>query len=135
NEIIELLKTSHQFRQHNYMFTKKLFAANLFFEPSTRTKMSFTMAEKRLGMETLDFDPATSSMQKGESLYDTAKTFEAIGADVLVIRHVEDEWAKELEDHLSIPMINAGAGKKEHPTQCLLDVDTIYQEFGEFKDL
>src|SRR5699024_1714910 len=133
--IMKLLQSSHQFRQHEYTFTKKLYAANLFFEPSTRTKTSFTMAEKKLGMETLEFTPTSSSMEKGESLYDTAKTFEAIGVDVLVIRHQDDDWAKELQHHLSIPMINAGAGKKEHPTQCLLDADIIYQEFGEFEGL
>src|SRR5699024_11802506 len=69
------------------------------------------------------------------TLYDTAKTFEAIGANVLVIRHESDNWANELEGKIDIPIINGGAGKKAHPTQSLLDADTIYQEFKTFENL
>lgn len=134
-DIIDLLDTANKYRLDEYKISKQLFSANLFFEPSTRTKMSFIVAEKRLGMESLEFNQEMSSMKKGESLYDTAKTFEAIGANVLVIRHEHDEWAKELESHMSIPIINAGAGKKAHPTQSLLDADTIYQEYGSFEGL
>lgn len=112
----------------------KRFAANLFFEPSTRTKGSFQVAEKKLGMDTLDFQMESSSMAKGESLYDTARTYEAIGADLLVVRHACDNWYDELAG-ISIPIINAGAGKGEHPTQSMLDLLTIYQEFGSFKNL
>lgn len=133
--LLNVFKMAEQFRENPFKLKKQVFAANLFFEPSTRTKTSFMMAEKRLGMETIDFCPETSSIQKGESLYDTVKTFEAIGADFLVIRHEADDWIRELNNGISIPIINAGAGKKEHPTQSLLDAITIYQEFGTFKGL
>ncbi|GAA0421850.1 MAG: aspartate carbamoyltransferase catalytic subunit [Bacillota bacterium] len=132
DEIIRVLHQAEQLRLQQQSFTKQLFAANLFFEPSTRTKMSFIVAERKLGMDVLDFHADYSSTQKGESLYDTAKTFEAIGANLLVIRHQADYWMNELKNQLSIPIINAGAGKAEHPTQCMLDLLTIYQEFQQF---
>lgn len=135
NDMVALLEMANKFHLDEYKLTKQLFSANLFFEPSTRTKMSFIVAEKKLGMESLEFHQEMSSMKKGESLYDTAKTFEAIGANVLVIRHEHDEWANELSEHMSIPIINAGAGKKAHPTQSLLDAYTIYQEFTTFNGL
>lgn len=134
-EMIALLHMAEKFQLNDFKISKQLFSANLFFEPSTRTKMSFIVAEKKLGMESLEFNQEMSSMKKGESLYDTAKTFEAIGADVLVIRHEHDDWANELSSHIEIPMINAGAGKKAHPTQSLLDAYTIYQEYGSFHSL
>lgn len=134
-EIIKLLDMANDFRLDEYKLAKQLFCANLFFEPSTRTKMSFIVAERKLGIEPLEFNIENSSMKKGESLYDTAKTFEAIGANVLVVRHEHDDWANELSAHMDIPIINAGAGKKDHPTQSLLDADTIYQEFGTFNGL
>lgn len=134
-EIIDLLDMAESFRKEEVQITKQVFAANLFFEPSTRTKTSFIVAEKKLGIESLEFDMETSSMKKGESLYDTAKTFEAIGANILVVRHEADDWDKELRNKISIPIVSGGAGKKNHPTQSLLDADTIYQEFGTFKNL
>jgi len=134
NEIISLLDMTAYFRQNEPKISEQLFIANLFFEPSTRTKMSFTVAEKKLGLEILDFHAETSSVKKGESLYDTVKTFEAIGANALVIRHEDDYWAEELAN-VSIPIINAGAGKAAHPTQSLLDAYTIYEEFGYFEGL
>jgi len=133
-DIFNILKTAENYRQHDFQFHGKLFAANLFYEPSTRTKTSFMVAEKKLGLEVLDFSLESSSAQKGETLYDTAKTFEAVGANLLVIRHGADNWFEELAG-LTIPVINAGAGKAEHPSQCLLDLLTIYQEFGRFKGL
>ncbi|UCZ51801.1 aspartate carbamoyltransferase catalytic subunit [Bacillus shivajii] len=108
--------------------------ANLFFEPSTRTKLSFEMAQKELGFHTLNFDVTTSSVQKGESLYDTVKTLEAIGCHAAVIRHPQEKYYKELED-VNIPIINGGDGAGDHPTQSLLDLLTIYQEFHTFKDV
>ncbi|MFC2950176.1 aspartate carbamoyltransferase catalytic subunit [Virgibacillus sediminis] len=135
-EIWNLLHRAEQFSMGRVPgFSKPLYAANLFFEPSTRTKMSFTMAQKRLGMEVLDFHTDTSSTKKGETLYDTSRTLQAIGANLLVIRHPSDVWADELQDKLSIPVINAGAGKAEHPSQCMLDLMTIYQEFSGFSGL
>ena len=94
--------------------------ANLFFEPSTRTKSSFEMAERKLGLEVIPFDPGASSVLKGETLYDTARTFESIGLKALVIRHEEDNYFDQLiGKNLNIPIINAGDGCGNHPTQSL----------------
>ncbi len=134
-EIFNTIELAEQYRHRNFKVNDQYFVANLFFEPSTRTKMSFVVAQRKLGLEVLDFHPEQSSVQKGESLYDSVKTFEAIGAQLLVIRHEEDEWFKEIIDNVNIPIINAGAGKTEHPTQCMLDLLTIYQEFGSFQGL
>lgn len=134
-EIYELLNEVENHRKANYRINDEVYTVNLFFEPSTRTMMSFMIAQKKLGLEVLDFNPGSSSVQKGESLYDTAKTFESLGAQLLVIRHEADQWFSELNGKLSIPVINAGAGKIEHPTQCLIDLATIYQEFQDFRDL
>lgn len=134
-EIMSFLQLAEHYRKASFYIDQQLFAANLFFEPSTRTKMSFIVAQRKLGLDILDFNEEFSSTQKGESLYDTAKTFEAIGANLLIIRHQDDCWMDELRSNLSIPIINAGAGKKEHPTQCLLDLLTIYQEFHRFKGI
>jgi aspartate carbamoyltransferase catalytic subunit len=110
--------------------------ANLFFEPSTRTKSSFEMAERKLGLEVIPFDPSASSVLKGETLYDTARTFESIGVKALVIRHEQDNYFDQLLDkNLNIPIINAGDGCGNHPTQSLLDLMTIKQEFKGFKGL
>lgn len=113
---------------------RKALVANLFFEPSTRTHYSFLSAEHQLGAKPADFAAEQSSVTKGESLYDTCKTFEATGYDVLVIRHPQDEYFKELEG-IQIPIINAGDGKGNHPTQCLLDLLTIYNEFDHFEGI
>ncbi|MBU9720419.1 MULTISPECIES: aspartate carbamoyltransferase catalytic subunit [Bacillaceae] len=102
--------------------------ANLFFEPSTRTKCSFEMAQKELGLHSLHFDVEHSSVQKGETLYDTVKTLESIGCKAVVIRHPMDAYYKQLEG-INIPIINAGDGSGNHPTQSLLDLLTIQQEF------
>ncbi|MED4550604.1 aspartate carbamoyltransferase, partial [Bacillus licheniformis] len=111
------------------------FAANLFFEPSTRTRFSFEVAEKKLGMNVLNLDGVSTSVQKGESLYDTVKTLESIGADVCVIRHSHDHYYDELIGHVGIPVINAGDGCGQHPTQSLLDLMTIHEEWGRFAGL
>lgn len=112
----------------------ELYAANLFFENSTRTKCSFEVAERKLGMQVIPFETSTSSITKGESLYDTCKTMESIGCNVLVIRHPENDYYKQL-DGLNIPIVNGGDGSGQHPTQCLLDLMTIYEEFGRFEGL
>lgn len=109
--------------------------ANLFFEPSTRTKSSFEMAERKLGLEVIPFDAGTSSILKGETLYDTVKTLEAIGVNALIIRHEQDHYFDELKEKIRIPIINAGDGCGNHPTQSLLDLLTIKQEFDSFKGL
>ncbi|QQD85777.1 MULTISPECIES: aspartate carbamoyltransferase catalytic subunit [Jeotgalicoccus] len=107
---------------------------NLFYENSTRTKVSFEMAEKNLNLTQLPFDIATSSVSKGESLYDTCKTLEAIGADALIIRHPDNKYYQELEN-INIPIINGGDGSGSHPTQSLLDMMTIYENLGRIAGL
>ncbi|WP_077617756.1 aspartate carbamoyltransferase catalytic subunit [Bacillus sinesaloumensis] len=114
---------------------KQTFVANLFFEPSTRTRFSFEVAERRIGADVLNLEAMTSSVQKGESLYDTVRTLQSIGAKAVVIRHQKDEYFNALRDGISIPIINAGDGCGHHPTQSLLDLLTIKQEFNRFKDL
>src|SRR5690625_1405540 len=133
--IFSLLETAEKLRNEQIHFNQQLFVGNLFFEPSTRTKMSFVVAQKKLGLEELDFHCETSSVQKGESLYDTARTFESIGAQMLVVRHPADTWIDEINANINIPIINGGAGKEEHPTQCMLDLLTIYQAFGCLENL
>ncbi|USS87743.1 aspartate carbamoyltransferase catalytic subunit [Fructilactobacillus hinvesii] len=116
--------------------TRPAFAMNLFFENSTRTHTSFEMAERRLGMQVLQFVADGSSVTKGETLGDTIKTIQAIGVDVAVIRHPENEYYQPLlADNLDISIVNGGDGSGQHPSQSLLDMMTIYQEFGTFKDL
>src|SRR5690625_2304615 len=107
-EVQELIKIAKMFHEDKYKLTKQIFLANLFFEPSTRTKTSFVVTERKLGLENLEFSTDTSSMKKGETLYDTTKTFEAIGADCLVIRHEDDEWSKGISENLNVLIINAG---------------------------
>lgn len=109
--------------------------ANIFCEPSTRTQYSFEMAQHRLGIRSLNFTQEYSSIQKGETLYDTVKTFAAIGVDGLVIRHSADGYFDTLMPGLMTPILNAGDGCGNHPTQALLDLLTIYQEFGRFEGL
>jgi aspartate carbamoyltransferase catalytic subunit len=109
--------------------------ATLFFEPSTRTRLSFETAMQRLGGGIVSMASAdSSSAAKGESLADTARTV-AQYADAIVIRHPRLGSAKEAADAVSVPIINAGDGAGQHPTQALLDVYTIYKELGSLKKL
>jgi aspartate carbamoyltransferase catalytic subunit len=103
--------------------------ANLFFEPSTRTRFSFEAAEHRLGLKPLNVEGTNSSVQKGESLYDTIRTLEEIGVSAFVIRHPQDRYFEGLAEKINSPIINAGDGCGNHPTQSLLDLMTIQQEF------
>ncbi|MFC0558675.1 aspartate carbamoyltransferase catalytic subunit [Halalkalibacter alkalisediminis] len=135
-EISTILQEAEHFAQgKQWKVDKDLFIANLFFEPSTRTRYSFEVAEKLLGLHVLSFSEENSSVQKGESLLDTVKTFEAIGANALVIRHPENNYFKEIRGKISIPIINGGDGSGHHPTQSLLDLLTIQQEFERFSGL
>ncbi|MCP3026188.1 aspartate carbamoyltransferase catalytic subunit [Halobacillus sp. A5] len=111
------------------------FAANIFLEPSTRTKNSFYIAEKRLGIDVIDVNGADSSLTKGESLRDTLKTLESIGVKLAVLRQSEEGILSELTENLDLSIINAGDGIGEHPTQCLLDLFTISEEFRSFEGL
>lgn len=108
---------------------------NLFFEPSTRTRMSFSLAARRLGADVLDFSPSGSSTSKGETFIDTAKNIEAMGIDVVVVRHSATGAPHLLSQHLRAGVINAGDGAHEHPTQGLLDIFTIRQKRGRVEGL
>ncbi|MBR8658170.1 MULTISPECIES: aspartate carbamoyltransferase catalytic subunit [unclassified Brevibacillus] len=114
---------------------KGRFIANLFFEASTRTRFSFEVAQKRLGAHVLNFIPETSSTVKGETIYDTIRTLEAMGVEAAVIRTKKDGLLTELASEVSLHLINAGDGTNEHPTQCLLDLLTMRQQFGRIEGL
>lgn len=133
NEILDLAEEFKNGKKVDYKGEK--IVANLFFEPSTRTHYSFDMAALKLGCKTQNFDAGNSSLKKGESLYDTVKTFEMFGVDALVIRHTENEYYNQLVGKVNIPILNAGDGTGNHPTQSLLDLLTIRQEFGKFEGL
>lgn len=98
---------------------------NLFFEPSTRTRTSFGLAAKRLSADTIDFSAGSSSLTKGETFIDTAKNIEAMGVDIVVVRHSSPGTPHLLAQHLKCSVVNAGDGAHEHPTQGLLDIFTI----------
>ncbi len=135
---ISLLDNAQQLSQVNDREVKKLPAlrgktvVNLFFENSTRTRISFEVAAKRLSADVINFSADSSSVSKGESLKDTAQTLEALGADAIVLRHPLSGAPKLLaeQDWISASVINAGDGSHEHPTQALLDALTIRQGFG-----
>src|SRR5690349_2690457 len=109
--------------------------ANLFFEPSTRTRTSFGLAARRLGADTIDFTSSGSSISKGESFIDTAKNIEAMGVDAVVVRHSSAGAPHLLARHLRCGVVNAGDGAHEHPTQALLDIFTIRQVRGRVEGL
>lgn len=136
-DVMDFIKLAQAFKAGKTVRLKRpSFAMNLFFENSTRTHTSFEMAERRLGMQVIPFDPKTSSVTKGESLLDTLKTVQAIGVDLAVIRHPRDAYYQPLIDaSLSMSLVNAGDGSGQHPSQSLLDMLTIYEEFGHFDGL
>jgi aspartate carbamoyltransferase catalytic subunit len=111
--------------------------ANLFYEPSTRTRVSFGLAARRLGADTLDFAPSGSSTAKGESFIDTAKNIEAMGIDAVVVRHSSPGTPHLLTKYLlpHVRVVNAGDGAHEHPTQGLLDIFSIRQRLGRVSGL
>ncbi len=134
DQINDVLSLAFKFKSgfsHSY---SGLRFATLFFENSTRTHNSFVMAMNKLDISVNDINVSTSSVTKGETLYDTVKTLEAIGYDGVVIRHKENEYYKQLEN-INIPIFNAGDGSGSHPTQSLLDLMTIKEEFGHFEGL
>ncbi|MEJ0063497.1 MAG: aspartate carbamoyltransferase catalytic subunit [Alphaproteobacteria bacterium] len=108
---------------------------NLFFENSTRTRISFELAAKRLGAEVVNFDAATSSAKKGETLEDTARTINAMGVEAIVIRHSEAGAAGKIAGLVDCAVINGGDGTNEHPTQALLDAYTIRECKGRIEGL
>jgi aspartate carbamoyltransferase catalytic subunit len=108
---------------------------NLFFEASTRTATSFTLAEQRVGADVITFAPGASSLGKGETIADTALTLHGIGVRVIVVRHPESGFARRLADAFDGHVVNAGDGTHAHPTQALLDLMTLRQEFDRFAGL
>lgn len=137
-EILQLLNRTAYWDNQAEKLTPVLrshFVANMFFENSTRTRFSFEMAEKRLGVQVLNFTAAASSVEKGESIYDTVRTLESMGIDAGVVRLKPAGVLQQLAEKVSIPLINAGDGNNEHPTQALLDLYTMSKNFGELKGL
>ena len=138
-ELLTILDTAAKFREILDRPVKKVptlrgvTIANLFFEPSTRTRMSFELAEKRLSADTLGFSTSTSSVKKGETLRDTARNIEAMMVDMVVIRHSSPGAPHFLTQHLDASVINAGDGAHEHPTQALLDIFTMRERFGDLE--
>lgn len=138
-EILQLIANAEGFKNQTRFFhpIKPVYVSNLFFENSTRTHRSFEMAQRKLGLDVIQFDPSTSSISKGETLVDTILTLSAIGVDIAVIRHTQDEYYKDLihSENIRCAIINGGDGRGQHPTQCLLDLMTIQEEFHHFDGL
>ena len=140
-EITYILDTAEGFEQISTRAVKKAPAlrgklvVNLFFEDSTRTRNSFTLAASRLSADVIEFTKKTSSVSKGETLLDTAKNLEAMGIDIVVIRHSAGGAPKFLSRNINACIINAGDGFCEHPTQGLLDAYTIRKLKGSLKGL
>jgi len=135
-EVLGLIRRGGDFKngRADFQLDRQYFAANLFFENSTRTHKSFEVAEKKLGLDVIEFDAGTSSVNKGETLYDTILTMSALGVDICVVRHSEVDYYKQLINSRTIQtsIVNGGDGSGQHPSQCLLDLMTIYEEFLRF---
>ena len=140
-EITLILDTARAFAEVSTRAIKKVPAlrgktvVNFFMEPSTRTRSSFEIAEKRLSADTLNFSPSSSSVVKGESLLDTARNLEAMAPDMIIIRHKASGAPHFLARHCRSNIINAGDGAHEHPTQALLDAFTIREKKGRLAGL
>jgi aspartate carbamoyltransferase catalytic subunit len=139
-EVLALLSRGMEFKRgakSKLLENRKYFASNMFFENSTRTHNSFHIAERKLGIDVLEFDAKSSSISKGETLYDTVLTLGALGVDVCVIRSSVDRYYEELVNSETITpkIVNGGDGSGQHPSQCALDLMTIKEEFGDFKGL
>jgi aspartate carbamoyltransferase catalytic subunit len=140
-EILLILQTAASFKEIFTRTVKKVptlrgkTVVNLFFENSTRTRTSFELAAKRLSADVINFAMATSSVSKGETLLDTARTIEAMGADYIVMRHGSSGAPWYLSQRVKASVLNAGDGTHEHPTQGLLDAYTIQEKKGRFEGL
>ncbi len=140
-QITAILDTAEPFKEVSERQIKKVPAlrgktiVNLFFEASTRTRISFEFAEKRLSADTVNVASSGSSVSKGETLVDTARNLEAMRIDMVVIRHGSSGAAKFLGDRIRSNVVNAGDGKHEHPTQGLLDLLTLRDHFGRIAGL
>lgn len=135
-EILTVLDTANALKEVSTRSIKKVPAlrgrviVNLFFEDSTRTRTSFSLAGQRLGADVVDFSVSTSSVSKGESLRDTARNIESMGVDAIVVRHRSSGAPESLSRAVRCSVINAGDGSHEHPTQGLLDVFTMREHFA-----
>ena len=140
-DIERILETANHMREIGEREVKKVptlrgrTVVNLFFEASTRTRVSFEIAGKRLSADVINFSPAHSSLKKSESILDTARTLDAMDPDVVIVRHAVAGVPKRIADVLDAPVINAGDGAHEHPTQALLDLLTVQQEKGRIDGL
>jgi aspartate carbamoyltransferase catalytic subunit len=136
-----VLDTARSFKEVNERTIKKLptlrgrTVINLFLEPSTRTRTSFELAAKRLSADAVNMSGSTSATVKGESLIDTAKTLDAMGADLVILRHSMAGAPRMLANTMRASVINGGDGAHQHPTQALLDLFTIRERFGGFEGL
>ena len=136
-EILQILDTAERFREVSTRSVKKVPAlrgrvvVNLFFEASTRTRASFSLAAQRLSADIIDIAANVSSTKKGETLVDTAKNLEAMGVDVVILRHSFSGAPEMLAEALDACVVNAGDGVHEHPTQGLLDIYTLREHFGD----
>lgn len=141
DQILGILDLAARFREISDRPIKKLpvlrgkTIVNLFFEPSTRTRISFEFAEKRLGADTVNIGASRSSVSKGETLVDTARNLEAMRIDMVVVRHWSAGAAAFLADRIPSNVVNAGDGAHEHPTQGLLDLLTLRERFGRLDGL
>lgn len=140
-EIELILSTAASFKEVSTREIKKVPAlrgktvVNLFYEPSTRTRVSFEVATKRLSADVINIETESSSVKKGETLIDTGKNIEALKADIIVIRHNASGAPAMLAQHLNINVINAGDGWHEHPTQALLDMLTLKEKLGKIEGI
>ena len=140
-EINFVLDSADSFKEISTREIKKVPAlrgktvANLFFEPSTRTRMSFELAAKRLSADLINFSPSSSSLVKGETLIDTVKNVEAFKVNIIVVRHSVSGFPYCLSEFTNAAIINAGDGAHEHPTQALLDIYTIREKKGKISGL
>jgi len=140
-DVTRILDTADSFREVGTRVVKKVPAlrgrtvVNLFYEDSTRTRISFELAAKRLSADVINFSTAGSSVAKGESLKDTALTLQAMGADAIVVRHSSSGAPNALTKWVSASVLNAGDGTHEHPTQALLDLYTIRERFERIEGL
>lgn len=139
DEITTILDTADSFKEISERPIKKVPAlrgktiANVFYEPSTRTRLSFELAEKRLSADTVSFQKAGSSVAKGETLRDTIENIQAMKVDMVVMRHGSSGAHRFLTNYLDASIVNAGDGQHEHPTQALLDMMTLRQRWGAFE--
>ncbi|MBU4252189.1 MAG: aspartate carbamoyltransferase catalytic subunit [Candidatus Omnitrophica bacterium] len=140
-EIELILDTAESFKEVSTREIKKVpalrgkTAVNLFYEPSTRTRVSFEVAAKRLSADVINIATETSSVRKGETLIDTGKNIQALKADIIIMRHNCSGAANMLARSLDISVVNAGDGWHEHPTQALLDIFTLKEKLGKINGL